>query len=124
MTQSVWVTDPAEDRERPIVWCARCLDSQDVSKRRYGYAIAGFIEDTSGEAVLVEEGSLYPARYRLERSGWVEGEWGTSELGRRAKMYALTVADRKQLAAESATWKRLSAAASEILLSPRRARVV
>ena len=56
----------------------------------HGYAVARFIEDTSGDAVLVEEGSLYPALYRLERRGWVEAEWGTSELGRRAKLYRLT----------------------------------
>ena len=57
---------------------------------RHGYAIARYIEERSGEAVLVEEGSLYPALYRLERRGWVEAEWGTSELGRRAKLYRLT----------------------------------
>ncbi len=50
----------------------------------HGYAIAKFIEDTTREAVIVEEGSLYPALYRMERRGWVEAEWGTSELGRRA----------------------------------------
>ena len=56
----------------------------------HGYAIARFIEETSGDAVLVEDGSLYPALYRLERRGWVEAEWGMSELGRRAKLYRLT----------------------------------
>jgi len=76
---------------------------------RHGYAIARFIEDTSGEAVLVEEGSLYPALYRMEQRGWLEAEWGTSELGRRAKLYRLTGAGRRQLAAEVATWKRFSA---------------
>jgi transcriptional regulator len=66
----------------------------------HGYAVARFIEDTSGDAVLVEEGSLYPALYRLERRGWVEAEWGTSELGRRAKLYRLTDSGGEQLAAE------------------------
>ena len=56
----------------------------------HGYAIARFIEESSGEAVLVEDGSLYPALYRLERRGWLEAEWGMSELGRRAKLYRLT----------------------------------
>ncbi len=71
----------------------------------HGYAIARFIEETTGETVLIEDGSLYPALYRLERRGWVEAEWGTSELGRRAKLYRLTDAGREQLAAEMATWQ-------------------
>lgn len=83
----------------------------------HGYAIARFIEDTTGEAVLVEEGSLYPALYRMERRGWVEAEWGTSELGRRAKLYRLTDAGRVQLAAETATWRRFAAGVSKILLA-------
>jgi transcriptional regulator len=84
---------------------------------RHGYAIAQFIEDATGEAVLVEEGSLYPALYRMERRGWVEAEWGTSELGRRAKLYRLTGAGRIQLAAETATWRRFSSGVSKILLA-------
>ena len=80
----------------------------------HGYAIARFIEDTSGETLLVEEGSLYPALYRMERRGWVEAEWGTSELGRRAKLYRLTRGGRAQLAAEMAAWRRFSAGVSRI----------
>ena len=80
----------------------------------HGYAIARFIEDTTAEAVLVEEGSLYPALYRMEQRGWVEAEWGTSELGRRAKLYRLTEAGRVQLAAEVATWRRFSAGVSKV----------
>ena len=83
----------------------------------HGYAVARFIEETSGDAVLVEEGSLYPALYRLERRGWVEAEWGTSELGRRAKLYRLTDSGRAQLAAEMATWRRFSAGVSKVLFS-------
>ena len=56
----------------------------------HGYAVARSIEETTGDAFLIEDGSLYPALYRLERKGWVEAEWGTSELGRRAKLYRLT----------------------------------
>lgn len=81
---------------------------------RHGYAVARFIEDTTGDAVLVEEGSLYPALYRLERRGWVEAEWGTSELGRRAKLYRLTAPGRAQLAAEMASWRRFSAGVSKV----------
>lgn len=84
---------------------------------RHGYAIARFIEDTTGEALLVEEGSLYPALYRMERRGWVEAEWGTSALGRRAKLYRLSDAGRVQLAAEMATWKRFSAGVSKLLFA-------
>jgi len=82
----------------------------------HGYAIARFIEETSGDAVLVEDGSLYPALYRLERRGWVEAEWGMSELGRRAKLYRLTESGRLQLAAELATWRRFITGVSKVLL--------
>jgi PadR family transcriptional regulator, regulatory protein PadR len=85
---------------------------------RHGYAIARYIEDTTGDVVLVEEGSLYPALYRLERRGWIEAEWGVSELGRRAKLYRLTAAGAAQLAAELATWRRFSAGVSKILFAP------
>jgi PadR family transcriptional regulator, regulatory protein PadR len=84
----------------------------------HGYAIARFLEDTTGQAVLIEEGSLYPALYRMEGRGWIDAEWGTSELGRRAKLYRLTEAGRKQLAAETATWRRFSAGVSQVLLGP------
>ena len=83
----------------------------------HGYAVARFIEDTSGDAVLVEDGSLYPALYRLERRGWVEAEWGMSELGRRAKLYRLTALGRDQLAMELAAWRRFAAGVSKVLLS-------
>ena len=82
----------------------------------HGYAIARYIEVTTTDAVLVEEGSLYPALYRLERRGWVEAEWGVSERGRRAKLYRLTRAGRDQLAAETATWRRFAAGVSKVLL--------
>jgi PadR family transcriptional regulator PadR len=83
----------------------------------HGYAIARSIEDASGEAVFVEEGSLYPALYRMERRGWVDAEWGESELGRRAKLYRLTDAGRAHLHAETATWRRFSAGVSRILFA-------
>jgi PadR family transcriptional regulator PadR len=83
----------------------------------HGYAIARFIEDTTGDAVLVEEGSLYPALYRLERRGWLDAEWGVSDLGRRAKLYRLTAAGRIQLAEELATWKRFSMGVSKVLFA-------
>jgi len=85
--------------------------------RRHGYAIARAIEDATEGIVEIEEGSLYPALYRLERKEWVEAEWGTSELGRRAKFYRLTPRGRRQLAAQTADWARFAAAISRVLLS-------
>src|SRR5919205_827167 len=69
---------------------------------RHGYAISRWLRDSSADAIQVEEGSLYPALYRMERQGWVEAEWGVSELGRKARVYRLTPRGRKQLAAETA----------------------
>ncbi len=85
---------------------------------KHGYAIARFIEETTGDAFLIEDGSLYPALYRAERKGWVEAEWGTSELGRRAKLYRLTDEGREQLAAEMVTWKRFAAGVTKVLATP------
>ncbi len=82
---------------------------------RHGYAIARWLEDTSSETIRVEEGSLYPALYRMERRGWIEASWGMSELGRRAKSYALTGSGRARLRAEVAAWRRLSGAVGRIL---------
>ena len=89
-----------------------------VGGPRHGYAIAKFIEEASAEAVVIEDGSLYPALYRMERRGWVEAEWGESELGRRAKLYRLTRQGRAQLATETETWRRFAAGISRVLLAP------
>ena len=83
---------------------------------RHGYGIAKWIEETTNEAVIVEEGSLYPALYRMERRGWIEAEWGTSELGRRAKFYRITPKGRRQLASETQEWAKFATAVSKILL--------
>ncbi len=82
----------------------------------HGYGVAAWIEDTTDRAVIVEEGSLYPALYRMERRGLIEAEWGTSELGRKAKFYRLTARGRRQLADDTAQWARFSTAVSKILL--------
>jgi transcriptional regulator len=83
---------------------------------RHGYGIGRWIEETTDEAVVVEEGSLYPALYRLERRGLIDAEWGTSELGRKAKFYRLTPRGRRQLAAETEQWARFAAGVSKVLL--------
>jgi PadR family transcriptional regulator PadR len=82
---------------------------------RHGYAIARWLEDSSGETLRIEEGSLYPALYRMERRGWIEASWGMSELGRRAKVYQLTSTGRARLRQEIAEWRRLSGAVGQIL---------
>jgi PadR family transcriptional regulator, regulatory protein PadR len=86
--------------------------------RRHGYAIARDIEDATDGVVAIEEGSLYPALYRMERKEWIEAEWGVSELGRRAKFYRLTPKGRRQLMSQSAEWARFSAAISRVLVNP------
>lgn len=83
---------------------------------RHGYGIARWIEEATSEAVTVEEGSLYPALYRMERRGWIEAEWGMSELGRRAKFYRITPKGRRRLDAETEQWSRFAAAVSSVLL--------
>jgi transcriptional regulator len=82
----------------------------------HGYAIAKWIEDATAEALAVEEGSLYPALYRMEKKGWLDAEWGTSELGRRAKFYRLTRPGRQQLASDTAAWTAFSSAVSRVLI--------
>ena len=84
---------------------------------RHGYAVARWLEQTSDEALRIEEGSLYPALYRLEKRGWIEAEWGMSELGRRAKFYSLTPRGRSELRRETAEWQRFAGAVSRVLLA-------
>jgi transcriptional regulator len=82
----------------------------------HGYAIARWIEDTTEQALSVEEGSLYPALYRMEKKKWIEAEWGTSELGRRAKFYRLTAKGRQQLASDTVAWVKFATAVNKILV--------
>ena len=75
---------------------------------RHGLAIADRIQQMSREILHVEQGSLYPALYRLEAQGWIKAEWGTSDSNRKARYYSLTAAGRKQLAAEKEHWARIT----------------
>ena len=84
---------------------------------RHGYAIARWLEEQTGDVLHIEDGSLYPALYRMEHREWIAAEWGTSELGRKAKFYRITPAGRKRLAASTAEWSRFSAAISKVLLT-------
>ena len=88
-----------------------------VAAPRHGYAIARWLEDTTGDVLQIEDGSLYPALYRMEQRGWIAADWGTSELGRKAKFYRITPAGRKRLAASTAEWAQFSAAISKVLLT-------
>lgn len=88
---------------------------------RHGYAIARWIEEQTGSEILVEEGSLYPALYRLEKRGLLRSEWGVSELERRAKFYGLTPRGEARLAAETDEWMRFSRAVTSVL-APAQAR--
>jgi PadR family transcriptional regulator, regulatory protein PadR len=71
----------------------------------HGYRIARRLEQISGHALTLNQGTLYPALVRLEQLGWVSTKWGDSETGRRVKVYALTRAGRKELQAEEAEWR-------------------
>jgi transcriptional regulator len=81
----------------------------------HGFGISVRIRQMSDEVLQVEQGSLYPALYRLEDKGWIKAEWGTSENNRRARFYELTAAGRKQLAAETENWARVSTAINAVL---------
>lgn len=81
----------------------------------HGYGIVQRIHESAEDLLKVEDGSLYPALYRMEERGWVTSEWGLSENNRRAKFYKLTSAGRKQLEAERANWERISQAITRIL---------
>jgi PadR family transcriptional regulator, regulatory protein PadR len=81
----------------------------------HGHRIAHSIEETSGDVLRVDHGSLYPALQRLERRGWIGAEWGTSENNRRARYYRLTAAGRKQLSAETSKWEQLTQAIARVL---------
>lgn len=80
----------------------------------HGYGIIQRIRQMSEEMLSVEQGSLYPALYRIEQRGWVTAKWGLNETGRRAKFYTLTRAGARQLEAEEASWDRLVLAVSKI----------
>ena len=80
----------------------------------HGYGVIQRIRQMSEEMLQVEQGSLYPALYRIEQKGWVTSQWETNETGRQAKFYTLTKAGRKQLEVEEASWDRLSLAIAKV----------
>ena len=82
----------------------------------HGYAIMTAINETSGEVLNAEEGSLYPALHRMEETGWIHADWVTKENGRRARIYHLSAAGKKQLEAEEVRWRLVSSAINRVLL--------
>jgi PadR family transcriptional regulator, regulatory protein PadR len=89
----------------------KALDLQPL----HGWAISERLQQISSDALRVQQGSLYPALYRLERRGWIKPEWAATENNRRAKYYSLTRQGRKQLAAETEQWRKLTAAVGQVL---------
>jgi PadR family transcriptional regulator PadR len=81
----------------------------------HGYGVLLRIQQLSHQRMEIQQGSLYPALYRLEQRGWIESIWGESENNRRAKYYKLTAAGRKQLQVETRAWHRMSGLMARIL---------
>jgi PadR family transcriptional regulator PadR len=82
---------------------------------RHGYGISQAIRTDSGERLQVDTGSLYPALHRLERQGWIAGEWKVSEKNQRTRVYRLTPAGRRQLVSERSRWEQLIEAVAGVL---------
>jgi transcriptional regulator len=82
---------------------------------QHGYGIAQRLHQLSDEVLQVEEGSLYPALYRMEQRGWIASEWAITDMNRRARFYKLTRAGRRQVDAETGSWQRLSGAIDRII---------
>jgi transcriptional regulator len=83
---------------------------------RHGYAIAHWIREQTRDKLHVQEGSLYPALYRMERDGWIDADWATSELGRKAKVYRITESGRRQLRAETKAFASFVTVVAPLLL--------
>ena len=88
-----------------------------LSRRQgiHGYAIMSAIEEYSGDLLRADEGSLYPALHRMEQDGWIRAEWVTKDTGRRARIYELTAAGKKQLANEKSRWHAVTSAVNRVL---------
>jgi transcriptional regulator len=82
---------------------------------QHGWGISERVQQTSGDRLQIQQGSLYPALHRLERRGWIKARWGTSDNNRRAKYYELTKTGRRQLEVETNSWNKLAAAVAQVL---------
>ena len=81
----------------------------------HGYGVGQRIQQLAEDMLRIEEGTLYPALYRIEQKGWIESEWGVSENNRRARFYKITRRGSKQLATEESQWQHLSTAVTKVL---------
>ena len=84
----------------------------------HGYGIARRIEQVSGESLILNQGTIYPALLRMEQRGWIKAEWGTSETNRRARFYSLTRVGKSRIAEETRNWERVAATMSLFLAKP------
>jgi len=101
-------TDSSRDRDALLQGTLDLLVLRVLSLgSHHGHGIALAIQTRSGDTLLVDHGSLYPALQRLEQRGWIKGAWGTSDNNRRARFYSLTAVGRKQFVVESGRWNRL-----------------
>lgn len=91
------------------------LKTLDTLGPLHGYGIARRIEQVSEDLLHLNQGTLYPALLRMQQKGWIVSKWGVSENNRRARFYSLTRAGRKQLAAETQSWERMSAVVAHLL---------
>ena len=105
--------------EKPDVWqgtlALMVLKTIEAMGPLHGYGIARRIEQTSGDLLSVNYGTLYPALLKLEQEGYISSAWGVSENNRKARFYTLTKSGRKQLAQETSEWRRLAAAIGRVL---------
>jgi transcriptional regulator len=81
----------------------------------HGYGIARRIEQVSGDSLVLNQGTIYPALLRLEQRGWIKSEWGTSETNRRARFYSLSRIGRKKITEETENWERIAATMARFL---------
>lgn len=91
------------------------LQTLAVMGKQHGYGVARRIEQISGDQLLLNQGTIYASLVRLQQRGWIAAEWGTSDNNRKAKFYSITKSGRKQLAAETAHWGRLTDVMSRVL---------
>jgi PadR family transcriptional regulator PadR len=95
------------------------LQSLQSMGRMHGWGIARRLEQVSGDTLFLNQGTIYPALVRLEQRGWIKSVWGVSENNRRAKFFEITKAGRRQLAEETAGWRRMVGIISRLLESPK-----
>ena len=97
------------------------LKTLDALGPLHGFGIARRIQQVSEDALLLNQGTLYPALVRLEQRGWIRSKWGVSENNRRARFYSLTKSGQKQLAIETQTWERMASIIARLLTGPEQA---